>query len=69
MADIPETVRRFDAYQQRHEWLAFPVAVIRKFQDDHAGYLSTLVAYYAFFSLFPLLLVLVSVLGFILDWK
>ncbi|HEU4867482.1 MAG TPA: YihY/virulence factor BrkB family protein [Actinomycetota bacterium] len=66
MADIPEAVRRIDAYQQRHEWLAFPVAVVRKFQDDHAGYLSTLVAYYAFFSLFPLLLVLVSVLGFIL---
>lgn len=66
MVDIPDRLRRLDAYQQRHEWLAFPVAVVRKFRQDHAGYLSTLVAYYAFFSLFPLLLVLVSVLGFIL---
>ena len=66
MADIPETIRKIDAFQQRHKGLAFAVAVLRKFRADQAGYLATLVAYYAFFSLFPLLLVLVSVLGFVL---
>ncbi len=66
MAELGETLRRIDAYQQRHDWLAFVLAVGRKFRTDQAGYLATLVAYYAFFSLFPLLLVLVSVLGFVL---
>ena len=36
--------------------LAFPVAVIKKFGDDRAGQLAALLAYYGFFSLFPLLL-------------
>ncbi|MEA2534183.1 MAG: rane protein, partial [Actinomycetota bacterium] len=38
-----------------------------KFGDDQAGYLAALVAYYAFFSLFPLLLVFTTVLGFVLQ--
>jgi inner membrane protein YhjD len=40
--------------------------VVRKFSNDQGGSLAALVAYYAFFSLFPLLLVLVTVLGFVL---
>ena len=60
------TFRRFDAYQQAHTWIGFPVAVAKKFKDDRAGYLAALMAYYAFFSLFPLLLILVSILGFLL---
>jgi YihY family inner membrane protein len=58
---------RFDAWQRRHAAAAVPVAVARKFLDDRATNLAALIAYYAFFSLFPLLLVLVSVLGFVLD--
>lgn len=57
---------RFDAYQQSRPWLAFLIGLGKKFSDDRAGYLATLVAYYGFFSLFPLLLVLVSALGFVL---
>jgi YihY family inner membrane protein len=60
-------VRAFDRYQQRHRWLAIPIAVIKKFSDDQAGNLAALVAYYSFFSLFPLLLVLVTILGFVLQ--
>jgi membrane protein len=60
-------VRAFDRRQQKHLWLAFPVAVIKKFSDDQAGSLAALVAYYSFFSLFPLLLVFVTVLGFVLE--
>ncbi|MEX0790802.1 MAG: YihY/virulence factor BrkB family protein [Actinomycetota bacterium] len=66
MADISNTLQRIDAFQKRHKRLAVVVEVVRKFRRDQAGYLATLVAYYAFFSLFPLLLVLVSVLGFLL---
>src|ERR1700689_2616230 len=57
---------RFDSFQQRRKWLAIPVAVVKKFGDDQAGNLAALIAYYAFFSLFPLLLVFVTVLGFVL---
>lgn len=60
-------VAAVDAFQQRHQWLAFPVAVWRKFSDDRAGNLAALVAYYAFLSTFPLLLVLVTVLGMVLS--
>jgi YihY family inner membrane protein len=56
----------FDRYQQGRRWLAMPFAVIKKFSDDQAGSLAALMAYYGFFSLFPLLLVLVTVLAYVL---
>ena len=39
---------------------------MKKFIEDKAGYLAALIAYYGFFSLFPLLLVFVTVLGYVL---
>jgi YihY family inner membrane protein len=65
--DLARPVRAFDGYQQRTRWLAVPMAVVAKFSDDQGGSLAALVAYYAFFSLFPLLLVFVTVLGFVLQ--
>lgn len=59
-------LRTVDAFQKRHPGLAFPFAVVKKFGDDQAGNLAAVIAYYGFFSLFPLLLVLVTVLGMIL---
>ncbi len=59
-------LRAADALQQRHAWLAVPVAVWKKFGDDQAGNLAALVAYYAFVAIFPLLLVLVTVLDIVL---
>ena len=64
--DIQGTLRRIDHFQQRKHWLAFPFAVFKKFGDDQAGNLAALIAYYGFFSMFPLLLTFVSVLGLIL---
>ena len=61
-----KVLRAVDEYQQKHAWLAFPVAVWKKFGDDQAGNLAALIAYYAFASLFPLLLVLVTVLDIVL---
>jgi YihY family inner membrane protein len=60
-------VRAFDRVQQRHRWLAIPMAVVKKFGDDQSGNQAALVAYYAFFSLFPLLLVMVTILGYVLQ--
>jgi len=40
-------------------------AVVKKYGDDEAGYQAALLTYYGFLSLFPLLLVLTTVLGFI----
>jgi len=65
--DALAPVRAFDRTQQRHRWLAVPLAVVKKFGDDQGGNLAALVAYYTFFSLFPLLLVFTTVLGFVLQ--
>jgi membrane protein len=61
------SVERLDRLQQRHSLLAFPYAVARKYSDDGGGYLAATISYYGFFSLFPLLLVLVTTLGFALQ--
>ncbi|MGH3871850.1 MAG: YihY/virulence factor BrkB family protein [Pseudonocardiaceae bacterium] len=58
---------RLDDFQRHHSWLGFPVAVVYKFVDDQGGYLAALITYYGFVSLFPLLLLLVSMLGFTLE--
>lgn len=52
--------------QRRHPVLGFPLAVIYKFVDDQGGYLAALIAYYAFVSLFPLLLLASTILGIVL---
>ena len=57
---------RVDRLQQRHPGAGFPLAVIYKYVDDSGGYLAALIAYYAFVSLFPLLLLFSTVLGFVL---
>lgn len=56
-----------DAYQRRHRGVGFPLAVIYKFADDQGPYLAALITYYGFLSLFPLLLLFVTILGFVLD--
>jgi membrane protein len=64
--DILGPLRRFDDAQQRIRWMALPIAVVKKFGDDRGGHLAALIAYFAFFSLFPLLLVFTTILGFVL---
>jgi len=66
MNKAKSALRVMDRFQQQRAWLAFPVAVWKKFGDDQAGNLAALVAYYAFVAIFPLLLVLVTVLGLVL---
>jgi YihY family inner membrane protein len=57
---------RLDEFQRGHSWAGFPFAVIIKFGEDRAANLAVLMAYYAFLSIFPLLLVLVTILGYVL---
>lgn len=59
-------LRRVDDVQRRHPVLAFPLAVIKKFTDDRASQLAALIAYYGFFSLFPLLLVFATVASYVI---
>src|SRR5436305_10971491 len=65
MSRVERLARRVDDFQQRHRPLAFIYGVIKKFGDDKAGSLAALLVYYAVLSLFPLLLILVTVLGLV----
>ncbi len=62
-----ELVDRVDAFQRRHPLVGFPLAVIYKFFDDQGPYLAAILTYYAFVSIFPILLIASSVLGFLLQ--
>ncbi len=60
---LPGPLHRIDAFQQRHRVVGVPFAVYKKFSDDDAGRLASLVSYYAFLSVFPLLIVLATVVS------
>lgn len=64
--DVKAPLRRFDRFQQRHRPLAAALAVFKKYGDDEGGSLVSLIAYRAFFSLFPLLLLMTTLLGYLL---
>jgi membrane protein len=59
-------VERLDRLQRRHPGAGFPIAVLYKFADDSGSYLAALITYYGFVSLFPALLLLSTILGFVL---
>lgn len=60
-------IERLDKLQRRHPVLGFGIAVIYKYADDQGGYLAVLMTYYAFLALFPLLLLLTTGVGIVLD--
>ena len=63
---VDTTIERVDRIQQKRTWIGFPLAVVKKFGEDQGGNLAALIAFYGFFSLFPLLIVFVAILGFVL---
>src|SRR5829696_3238536 len=69
MEQLKRLVQAVDDVQQRHRWLAFPMAVVKKYGEDQGGQRAALLAYYGFFSPFPLLLVAVTVIGFVLHGR
>ena len=42
------------------------MATVKKWSEDHSGNLAAMIAFWGFFSIFPLLLVLITLLGWIL---
>lgn len=63
---LTAAVDRLDGLQQRHRPVGVPFAVFKRFGEHDGGRLAATVSYYAFFSVFPLLLVFVTVLGMVL---
>jgi membrane protein len=57
---------KLDRLQRRYKAAGFPIAVAYKYVDDSGPYLAALITYYAFVSLFPLLLLLSTILGHVL---
>ena len=60
-------LRALDRAQQKYKGVAFAVAVGQKFSEDGATRLGALIAFWGFFSLFPLLLAFVSITGFVFE--
>ena len=69
--DMPNPIERLiapvDEWQQQRQPFAFVVAVFLRYGDDRGSQYSALLSYYGFISLFPLLIVFVTVLGMVLD--
>ena len=57
---------RLDRFQRRHPAAGFPIAVVYKFFDDSGNYLAALITYYGFLAVFPLLLLMSTILSFVL---
>jgi membrane protein len=67
MGVLGKVSRWFDLLQRRHPALGFVLAVRQKYSEDQGGYLAATLAYYAFFSLLPLLLLVITGLGYALS--
>ncbi len=62
MNPVERVIRRVDTAQQRHRVSAFAFGVIKKYGDDNGGTLASNLAHSAFVTVFPLLMILVTVL-------
>lgn len=58
---------RIERFQGTHKPISFVFGVVKRFGEDRASRLAALVAYYGFFSLFPAMLAMVTILGFVLE--
>lgn len=65
MEKINSILQIVDRAQQSHEILSFPIAVVKRYSDEQIGKQAALVTYYAFLSLFPLLMIFITTLGIV----
>jgi len=65
MNPVEKAIRTLDAGQRRFTPTAFVFGVIKKYGDDNGGVLASNLAYSAFVSIFPLLLILTTILGLV----
>ncbi len=54
-----------DGWQRRTPWAAAAYGTVKKFGDDNANLIVVALAWYGFTAIFPLLLVVVTVFGFV----
>ena len=69
MNPVEKVIRKVDAGQQRHTPTAFVFGVIKKYGDDNGGVLAGNLAHSAFVSIFPLLLILTTILGLVASFS
>ncbi len=67
MSAMSGIMDRIDGLQQRRAMFGFPYAVIKRYFEDHGAWIGSLVAYYAFFSLYPLIVVFVTLATWLLN--
>jgi YihY family inner membrane protein len=65
MNPIERGLRKVDAGQRRFTPAAFVFGVVKKYGDDNGGVLVSNLAYSGFVSLFPLILILITILGLV----
>ncbi len=65
MNPVEKAIRAVDRTQQRHTPTAFVFGVVKKYGDDNGGVLVSNLAYSGFVSIFPLLLILTTILGLV----
>jgi uncharacterized BrkB/YihY/UPF0761 family membrane protein len=63
---IDRNLDRVDRLQRNHRVLAFPFAVFKRYGEDNGGWVGALISYYGFFSLFPLLVIFVTIATWVL---
>ncbi len=66
MGSTKDRLEKLDHYQQRHRKTGIALATFKKFSEDQSSSLAAMIAFWAFFSIFPLLLALVTILGYVL---
>ncbi len=65
LGPLRKMMAALDGWQRQARWAGVPYAVLKKFGDDNANLLVVALAWYGFTAIFPLLLVVVTVFGFI----
>ena len=65
MEQVKALLARADRWQQRHPSVAVPWAVQKKYGNDDASLLVVALGWYGFTAIYPLLLAVITVLGFV----
>jgi membrane protein len=62
-----DAARRWRAARQQHHWLDHVVIAWERYKDNRGNHFAGAITYFSFLALFPLILLAVSVLGFVLQ--
>jgi uncharacterized BrkB/YihY/UPF0761 family membrane protein len=65
MKPLNKVMGALDRWQRRTGWTGVPYAVVKKFGDDNANLVVVALAWYGFTAIFPLLLVVLTLFGYV----